>query len=404
MATVQACRAANYKSGCGMKNQGFTMVELLIVMVIFIAVIIISTTAFESIVKRGGQQVRSAQTQITGRVGLEMMRSAISHAGYGLFWSFQTTPTTHVKEVTVQPETYLDVDSGLFDGFDDYVSNAAPRAVAVGATADGDYLVIKSTMLGMDAASRKWSYMNYSTSSGANASYIRAIAQPDPAWGSSDRAIIINSTFNAGESKQLAMNGAAFYYKFSDALDSNFMPTDSFQKRIVYGVASQNLNMPYNRTDFYLNMKDPNKPQSCNPGTGVLYMAVAGQNQNYVGADGEKLRYPLLDCVGDMQVVFDRIKDNGTFSASDELRDPDTGDVMDAAGIRAKLRTVRVYLLAQEGKKDPSFAYPGDSIKVGPDGLGTEWTPTTMSAKFGSDWRNYRWNVYSFTVNLKNLQ
>jgi hypothetical protein len=332
-----------------------------------------------------------------------MMRSAIGSAGYGLFWTSQNTPAAYT-EVTGQPVTGLGVSSGVFTGFDD--GSAAPRAVATGASGNGAYLVIKSTMSPMDQVSRKWSYMNFSTSLAANASYIRPITAPDPGWASTDRAVIINTTFNAGESKQLAMNGTGFYITNPTVPPNvNFMPTDSFQKRIVYGVAGQNLRMPYNRTDFYLDMNATGKPQSCNPGTGVLYMALAGQNGDYTSTNGtDKLIYPLLDCIGDMQVGFDLVKDDGTFVASSALIDPDTAAVMDAAGIRAKLRTVRVYLLAQEGKKDPGFSYPGNSIMVGSDGLGAVWTPTMMSAKFGSDWLNYRWIVYSFTVDLKNLQ
>jgi hypothetical protein len=384
-----------------MKNRGATLVELLIVMVIFIAVIILSTNIFEKITSRGGQQSRSAQTQITGRVGLEMMRAAIGHAGYGLFWTFQT-PVSYT-EVDAPPANGLGVDSAVFTAFNDTL--VAPRAVVTGASANGAYLVIKSTMAGMDPAppgmdpvSRKWSYLNYTTSAGANVSYVRPIAAPDTGWTGSDRSIIINTSFAAGESKFLAMNGSTFYYTHSDALHANFMPTDDFQKRIAYGVAGQNLRMPYNRTDFYLDMNAPKKPSSCNPGTGVLYMAVAGQNGNYTDTNGAtKLLYPLLDCVGDLQVSFDLQNADGSTTLTDTLSG------FDAAGLRGTLKTVRVFLLAQEGKKDTGFSYPGDSITVGADGLGSVWTPTTMSAKFGSDWRNYRWNVYSYTVNLKNL-
>lgn len=385
-----------------MKNKGYTLVELVVVMAIFLVVMIMSSYAFEKIVKTGGQQAKSAQTQITGRVGLEMMRAAIGHAGYGLFWTFQNVPNSYT-EVGAPPVSSLGVDAAVFTAFNDPL--VAPRAVVSGASSNGAYLVIKSTLTGMDPTTRKWSYMNYSSSSGTNASYIRNISVPDPGWVGADRAIIITSTFGGGESKQLAMNGTSFFHNFSQTLNSNFMPDDPYQMRIVYGVARQDLRMPYNRTDFYLDMNAPKKPLTCNPGTGVLYMAIAGQNGDYTDTNSTtKLLYPLLDCIGDLQVGFDLLKDDGTPVSSNALIDPDSATVLDAAGIRAKLKNVRVFLLAQEGKKDTNFSYPGDSITVGSDGLGTVWTATTMSGKFGSDWRNYRWNVYSFTVNLTNIQ
>jgi len=385
-------------------RKGFTLVELVVVMGVVVIALTISSFAFQSIVRSGSQQVKSAETQITGQVGLEMMRAAIGHAGYGLFWAFQT-PVSYT-EVTGPPVTGLFSNSAVFDGFNDNL--VAPRAVVTGTGNNGSYLVIKSTLSQMTPVSRKWSFFNYSTIGGTtNASYVRQIAAPDPAWAANDRAVVVTTTFASDtENKTLAMNGTGFFYTFGQAVNASFLPVNNVEKRFVYGVATQDLRMPYNRTDFYIDANPPQKPLSCNPGTGVLYMALAGQNGNYTDGSGtNKTLYPLMDCVGDMRVAFDMVKADGTLVSSDTLNDPDApATPMDAAGIRSKLKNVRIYLLAQEGKKDPKFSYPSDSINVGTDGLGKTWSASEMAAKFGSDWRNYRWKLYYFAVNLKNLQ
>jgi Tfp pilus assembly protein PilW len=67
-------------------NNGYTLVELLIVMVLFITVILISTSAFNKVLSTSVQQVKSSESNIQGVVGLEIMRSDLERAGYGLPW------------------------------------------------------------------------------------------------------------------------------------------------------------------------------------------------------------------------------------------------------------------------------------------------------------------------------
>src|SRR5512138_3308673 len=69
-------------------KQGYTLTELIVVMAIFITIIMISATAFENIVYRSSQQTKSAETQIEGIVGLEVLRGDLEQAGFGLPWEF----------------------------------------------------------------------------------------------------------------------------------------------------------------------------------------------------------------------------------------------------------------------------------------------------------------------------
>src|SRR5271157_3422254 len=71
--------------------QGFTLVELLIVMSIFVVVIAIGSNTFTLLLKQSTQQNKQTESQIERIAGLEMMRSDIASAGFGLPWAFQST-------------------------------------------------------------------------------------------------------------------------------------------------------------------------------------------------------------------------------------------------------------------------------------------------------------------------
>ena len=409
-------RALNYK--------GFTLVELVVVMAIFIIIMIISTYAFENILKRSGQQGKSAESEISGMVGLEMMRADIAVAGYGLPWVFPTgVVPAYTTEVTASPVTGFEVSATSFndDPTNPPIFNPlpnGPRAIisGTGATTGIDYLVVKGSILGMNKTARKWNYVNYSTYS---KSYLVPKGDPATDLANGDRAITIESTFTTTgtESKQLVVdngNANAFQYTVptiaalspGPIAGSAFQPVDKTHMLVAYGISNAALRMPYNRVDFYVD-KNVAKPASCSSGTGILTKAVA----DHLGGWGGTV-YPLLDCVGDMKVSYDRDMNN---DGNITLIDQSVIGAMSAAQIRNQIKNVRVYILSHEGKKDPSFSYPvndaNNVICVGPyqpDGscsnVGRSWKQTDLATAFGADWLHYRWKVYYFVVNLKSLQ
>jgi hypothetical protein len=182
--------------------------------------------------------------------------------------------------------------------------------------------------------------------------------------------------------------------------DNAYMPGDASQLYVVYGVEGAGggaLRMPYNRADYYVKKPAAGRPEGCNPGSGVLFKGVVRHSGGYD-------EYPLLNCVADMQVGFDL--DTGYSSTL-------TG--MSAADIRDRLKGVKVYILAHEGKKDRNYSYPPidstNAIFVGPY-IGTTpstvegrmWTQAAMAQTFGLDWKNYRWKVYTIVGRPKNLK
>ena len=414
-----------------MSAGGFTLLELIVSMAIFIALIMISAYAFENIIKKGGQQVKSAETQTEGIVGLEMLRSDIEHAGYGIPWTIPFPPAGGAyTEVTgsVNPVTGITSSSfneGVPSAVKSVLTPAGSKIIAGTSNTNpgAAYLVIKSVRVPLNTAVSKWTYVNYSTDGTNNKSYVKK-------WGSTDdftggeRVITISSTFStSGEpDKVLAMkNGVTDNTGYSYAVpttvpsilnpaDSAFEPGDSSQLYVVYAIdPNADLRMPFNRADYYIRRpagSDPAKmPETCNPGTGVLFKGVVRHSDS----SGTFAEYPLLNCVGDMQVEFELDPmGNGNIAISPTLAG------LAASDIRMQLKTVRVYLLAHEGKKDPNYSYPNATIQVGdpsrPSSSGRTLSgapacsgDNCMQTLFGDDWRNYRWKVYTIVVRPKNM-
>lgn len=375
-----------------MKNEnGFTLIELVIVLLIFLMVIFISTSAFDTIFSKGGVISRSTESDISGVVGLELLRSDIQQAGFGLPWSFPATP---------DPYTEVDVVSDfLADGIDTNSFNDAPtevpRAIQSGtSTSTGiDYLVIKSTSIAENNTAKKWSFISYSGNDSGNKSYIRKWnTSDDISYTNNERVITIKARFLSGGAtdRQLVMNGSAYFYEVTsqDPPNDAYKPGDSTESFMIYGITnSSDLVMPFNRADYYVNKPTSGMSQACAPNTGNLYKATA------VHSSGGFISMPLLDCVADFQVAFDLDSGSGPATTTSLVG-------MTAQDIREQVKAVKVYILTHEGGKDKSYHYPNSTIAVGPVGSGRVFD---LATKIGADYVNYRWKVYSLTVRPKNL-
>jgi prepilin-type N-terminal cleavage/methylation domain-containing protein len=68
------------------REDGFTLVELLVAMVMFVMVISAASQVFTSLLTQFKQQSKIVETQVEGLLGLEILRYDIEHAGFGLPW------------------------------------------------------------------------------------------------------------------------------------------------------------------------------------------------------------------------------------------------------------------------------------------------------------------------------
>ncbi|MDD2580542.1 MAG: prepilin-type N-terminal cleavage/methylation domain-containing protein [Desulfuromonadaceae bacterium] len=375
-------------------KQGYTLIELIIVMAIFMTVIMISSAAFERIVYQSSQQSKSVETQIEGIVGLEIMRADLQQAGFGLPWSF----SSGVAYQEASASTVAGVDPSTFN---DGPGNP-PRAFVSGNStfnsgADGasNYLVIKSILAAANGTSKKWTTVSFDKDD------VRTRKQ----WGAADRdftsddhvIIVKNSLTSTPVTRELAVSSAGV---FSGTFAHYSSPAthhsgDTFE---IYGVSSTDLRMPFNRADYYISTP-PKMPATCaSQGVGILYKAIVNQG------DGNFSKMPLLDCVADMQVVYGLDASGNGMSYSDPNYHTSDISGYDAAKIRDELKEIRVYILAQEGKKDRFYSYPSQTVEVGERFGGVlKGRNFDLLAHIGADYKQYRWKVYTIVIRPKNL-
>lgn len=365
-----------------LQNQkGVSLIEFIIVMALVAIVLAMNTDTFGVIFRQSRQQTQTVGAQMDRVVGMEMLRTDLEHAGFGLPWSFQGT-ITYAEAAGSHQSTYNDAPS------------APPRAIVSGndpasfTLNNSDYLVIKSTIVGTSETSQRWTH-------------IIGGMQPH-VWGSNDlsngnRVTVIWPRSVTGFTKELVMDGGNFFTTFNaSSFPAAFSPVAATERFVIYGVdPDTNLRMPFNRADYYIE-RPASIPQACAPNTGILYKATVNQS------NGNLLSLPLIDCVADMQVVY-RLDTN-----NDETIDSTVNDIsgLTAQQIRAQLREVRVYILSHEGERDRAFRYSGGDmfnphlVTVGEFGLGRIFS---LSAIIGSGWENYRWKVSTLVVKPRNL-
>lgn len=387
-------------------NSGFSLVELVIAMSIFVVVIVISSGAFERIISSSSQLTKSAESNIEGVVGLEIMRIDLERAGFGLPYVMPFVAEFEESQVAanylakgIDPSDFNDAKlSTIVD------SNKVPRLIQSAAAVAGiagaweigrDYIVIKGTSLGVNAAASKWSYVE---GSGA-ASTIKLWGANDLAAG--ERVITVDALTRT----LVGASTASFSYQVAVS-GTNLAPTAAYQppnattNYLVYGVSSDvDLRVPYNRADYYIKRPTDISPR-CAKGTGTLYKAVLSHN------GGGVTQYPLFDCVADMQIVYALDQNPDDSVGIDLYGEQDALASLSAETIRSQLKEIRVYILSHEGKIDSSYSHPTSTIRVGEtlNGIarGRDYDLTQLDG-IGGDWAKYRWKLYKIVAKPRNM-
>ena len=138
------------------QNKGFTLVEMVVVMAIFVIVIMITGSSFEIILKHTSRLMKSEESNIEGVVSLEMFRHDLEQAGYALPFSFQSIAPVY-KEAGYAPANQLnDAPSGVpraFVSLDNLIAGNHGTTSGTGGVfnfiAGADYLSIKGISLGL---------------------------------------------------------------------------------------------------------------------------------------------------------------------------------------------------------------------------------------------------------------
>ena len=421
-----------------MKNsRGFTLIELLITMGLVIVVLAITGSAFNSIMKTSGRIVSSEESNIEGVVGLEIFRHDLAQTGFGLPHAFSPAASPKYAETAVAPANMMNDGQGTVASPAD---GDVPRAIASWNDLTGasdaasepgvtfnvlngtDYLAIKASSVGTNTAAQKWTYLSYSATGKAAKSWPNAA---DNLVASDDRVIFLNRTFSPTGivTNNLVYDPttpATYWDNYTNStFNTAFRPINAHQTYYLYGIVKdKDLVMPFNRADYLVARPSDSQriPASCATGTGILYKAMVNHGATSDTETGKLTYMPILDCVADMQVVFGwDLNGNGVIEESSAYESdvdkisvsgstitrPGIKDVMESpAEIRNKLKYIKVYIMAQEGRKDSNYSNAAP-ITVGDiAGLTKTYTVANLAA---NGWLNYRWKIYRIIVNPKNL-
>jgi prepilin-type N-terminal cleavage/methylation domain-containing protein len=401
------------------REAGFTLVELLITMVVFVFFIAAASQVFTGLLTQFKQQSKIAETNIEGIVGLEILRQDLEHAGYGLPW------------VIPAAVSYSEASAG----YNDSPSNP-PRAIlsgnGAGFNGSSDELIIKATNVARNNACQKSTLVNSNNQ-------VREWRLPDGNFDNqnrletNDRVLVISPGTSTNERLLVVKNNGTFYTTYQrgtnpDSLgDADFAPSAATEVNIVYGISPERSSgdppetitprMPFNRADYYISTSSP--PSRCAPNTGVFSKNVISHAN---GSRADNL--PLLDCVADMQVAFG-VDTDATPDGQINCYTNDLANVfatVTAQNIRERVKEVRVYILSHEGQYDRDFTFDLNSrnaglnpaigcptcIRVG-EGLplavceggiaGRDFNLSTIT-----NWQNYRWKLYTMVVKPNNLR
>ncbi len=398
-----------------MKNnrQGFTLVEMIVAMAIFIIVILITADAFKTILMQTTKIFRSEESNIEGVIGLEMMRHDLQQGGFGLFT--QPSPVAYTGEAANAPANVYNEAS----------TTSPPRAfvagnnlAAVNETSSGssygildatDYLSIKGTSVARSRASQRWTYLQNIPGTGVVPNTWPSSAEN---FGASDKVVLLQrQVTQADNTLTLVPDGAAPYFTYGQTVFSAY--SSNTASYVMYGLdPTASPRMPFNRTDYFVARPATatQVPPMCAPNAGILYKTTVNQ-------DNGLLTYlPILDCVADMQVVFGWDLRNGAAVGADGMIDTYSNAdgttlsgsatqaevqaaLADAASIRNNLKLIKVYILAQNGRRDPGYTSPSSIVVGGPG----EASLTKTFDIAAAGWLNYRWKLYQIVVRPKNL-
>jgi prepilin-type N-terminal cleavage/methylation domain-containing protein len=419
------------------KDAGFTLVELLVAMVMFVLVIAAASQVFTTLASEFRQQSKIVETQIEGLIGLEILRHDIEHAGYGLPWRMGGATYLEAALPGEGKTTYIDRNfndgpptnctRGIGSGIEPAGASNPPGAIRSANEAeviagcngggstfnDSDVLVIKSTSVSRynNDIGQKWTHL------AAGDVKRDDISGYDFELPYLDRVIVIAPGNSETNRRTLVVNDAGSF-STSYVNTAGFAPIDA-TINLVYGIKPEGdplvePRMPFNRADYYIGNPAFHNEISCNAGSGELCRCAFGTGVLYKGelshADGNiPVQLPLLDCVADMQIVY--IRNDGFLVDASYTYD------LTAEQIREQIRGVMVYILAQEGQKDANYKFdnyncpdqPPDTpcILVGPDtGEGREFNLSTYITDMDDPevYEKYRWKVYTLVVTPENLR
>jgi len=359
-------------------RSGVTLIELLIVLVIFTVVMAGLYAAYSVLLRQGVQQYRLAESAMELQIAKSVLERDIAMAGFGIaddYGGLFTPKTVSATDGTPDTLTLLGTALGTKNRASQawswvsappptdtsHYNNNAPWPDGRENLRTGDWIIY------IEANTKR-----LLTASGPNSKTERTWLFPYPGSGSSPHPDPLEP-------------GAVVFGLQSGTTDSAEKATQPFYA-VQYNWGGSN-------------------PSLCDPETRSLLRAVSRKNPAPAGG------YPLLTCVLGFQVAF------GLDVNEDGLIDCWDNGGTEAANypnetLRTRLKQVRAYILVQTGKRDRAYTYanqanPGnpETIRVGDSlltacGGGGVGEDITLS----DEQRRYRWRVIAVSVMPRNVR
>ncbi|WP_022670305.1 PilW family protein [Hippea alviniae] len=337
-----------------MSKKGITLIELLVVIAILGIVLAITFKSYISILKIQTQQSGIASGNLNTDIALEVLRKDIEMAGFGLPRITNGSCSEAVSDSTYTPDpSTLNTNCDPLAPFS-LSDNTGPN--------QSDVLAIRSSVAALNSSTEHWGYV----SSNGYKELGKSGDVSDVVFNIIDPKSMEPLQISPCKLSSLTLVGGKVY--------------------LVFGLGDKSVNMPFNRVDYFLYRPANGMPSRCSPNSYELYRATIDQS------DGKRNRQPIFDCVEDFQVVFGLdTNDNGTI---DKWSSSLPSDLYD---LDKQLKQLRVFIVYQEGKKDPNFSFSG-SISIGDSDTGEikKFTPT------GDD-VHYRWRMTELVVYPMNI-
>ncbi len=340
-----------------MQNRGMTLVELLVIMVIFIILTSATLTFLSNLTKRSYQEAAKTRTTQTGIVSESILLRDVAMAGLGV--------PVIVKIGTT--DYFVPIGSNNNNGQN-----------------NSDELIIKGASISSAADNyMKWGYnTSYINASDTTVTITSNQESPAPSYPnfpqfeSNDKIVFLNT-----ETKELFGNVYTIQSVAGNNLSLNNATGFIADIKTVFafslgGISQTDAGNNINTfQDYFLNTFTGYRLCSCNANNICSLCRVYGSAM------------PILDGVLDFQVQFGLIDPAGNVTWKDDI----SGEA--PVTLKNQLRLVRIFIVKQYGRRDPSYNYPNALISTA-DNI----------VNLNNELRHYRWRTITLEIPLRELQ
>ncbi len=389
-------------------RKGVSLIELLIVLAIFSVVMAGLYSAYKMMTNQGILQYKIAQSEMEFQIAKSVLDRDIAMAGYGIADNYCASTSLSASCVS---QSYCSDPAAPSFGL------CVPIHLKTGPSPTS--LIMMGTALGRESrAAQVWSITTTTAPTTASSFRVWADTRENPRSGTtppanSDKMIYINpsskSLLYTDLTSPNSTTGKTWLFPFPGG-GSNPYPSVAATDDglLVYGMTtSVSAGTPYYVVKYSLDSS--NLPSNCAPGTSNL-MRLESKSDPPSGSG-----QPLMNCVLDFEIALGLdVNDDGGIECWDY--GPTCTGVYGypTETLRKQLKQVKVFILAQEGNRDPNYTHNTNPIRVGDLNLKpcivSGMTCTSGAGAVGPnitltpEQLHYRWKLLTSDIAPKNIR